>query len=111
MDRAERTQKTPGSNHTLQWGPITLRADRRQVRVDGVLLDLSRIEFKLFHLLLQHPGRTFNRAYLEEIIWEAQTGSEQTVDKTIERIKVKLGKHSEVIESVWGAGYRLRGEQ
>ncbi|MBN1122440.1 MAG: response regulator transcription factor [Anaerolineae bacterium] len=111
MDRAEHTKKANGSGQKLQWGPITLRPDRRQVRVDGVLLDLSRVEFRLLHLLLQHPGRTFNCAYLEEIVWEDQTGSEQTVYKTIERIKMKLGKHSEIIESVWGAGYRLRGDQ
>jgi DNA-binding response OmpR family regulator len=110
MDRAEHTKKPNGSGQNLQWGPITLRADRRQARVDGVLLDLSRVEFRLLHLLLQNPGRTFNRAYLEETIWETQTGSDQTVDKTIERIKVKLGRHGEMIESVWGAGYRLRGE-
>jgi DNA-binding response OmpR family regulator len=110
MDGAARTRQASNSNHKLEWGPILLRTDRRQVRVDGVLLDLSRIEFKLLHLLLQYPGRTFNCAYLEEIVWEDQTGSEQTVDKTIERIRMKLGKHSEIIESVWGAGYRLRSE-
>ncbi len=111
MDRAEHTKKTNGSSQNLQWGPITLRPDRRQVRVDGVLLDLSRIEFNLLHLLLQHPGRTFNCAYLEEIVWDDQTGSEQTVDKTVERIKTKLGKHGGIIESVWGAGYRMRSDQ
>jgi two-component system response regulator ResD len=111
MDRAERAKKPNGSGQDLQWGPITLRPDRRQARVDGVLLDLSRVEFRLLHLLLQHPGRTFNCAYLEEIVWDDQTGSKQTVDKMVERIKMKLGEHGEIIESVWGAGYRLRSDQ
>ena len=110
MDRTERTYSTHAFNHKLQWGPITLWADRQQVRVDGILLDLTRVEFKLMHLLIQNPGRTFNRAYLEEVIWETQTGSDQTVDKAIARIQTRLGTHGNLIESVWGAGYRLRGK-
>ena len=80
--------------------------------LDGVPLDLSPIEFALLHLLLRNPGRVFSRAYLLDTIWgETYVGGDRSVDNTILRLRKKLGKLGEAIETVWGIGYKLRPEE
>jgi DNA-binding response OmpR family regulator len=72
---------------------------------------LSRTEFNLLRLFLHNPGRAFSRNYLLETIWEVgYIGGDRAVDNTVMRLRKKLGKMGDSIETVWGVGYRLRNE-
>ena len=66
-------------------------------------------ELELLALLLRHPGRAFSRTYLLDVVWgvEAVSG-DRSVDNTILRLRRKLGHAGDLIETVWGVGYRLR---
>ena len=96
----------------LNYNQLHLNPDSHLVTLDGVPLDLSPIEFALLHLLLRNPGRVFSRAYLLDTIWgETYIGGDRSVDNTILRLRKKLGKMGEAIETVWGIGYKLRPEE
>jgi DNA-binding response OmpR family regulator len=96
----------------LNYYQLHLNPDSHLVTLDGVPLDLSPIEFALLHLLLRNPGRVFSRAYLLDTIWgETYVGGDRSVDNTILRLRKKLGKKGEAIETVWGIGYKLRPEE
>lgn len=76
---------------------------------DGLELPLTRLELKLLHLLVSHPGRVFSRAYLLESVWDEDgERSDRAVDNTVVRLRRKLGPSGGDVESVWGVGYRLR---
>jgi len=95
----------------LEYGALTLRPEYRQAVLEGIALDLSRTEFDLLHLLLRNPGRAFSRSYLLDAVWgEHYVTGDRSVDNAILRLRKKLGSLGEAIDTVWGVGYRLRGE-
>src|SRR4051812_37964568 len=92
----------------LTLGPLELDPDGHATRLDGELLDLTRTEFELLHLLLRNRGRAFSRAYLHHTVWgEPAVEGDRSVDNAILRLRRKLGPMGDAIETVWGVGYRL----
>lgn len=93
----------------LVFGVLTLDAGQRLVKVDEQVVDLTPIEFDLLHLFLRNPGRVFSRTYLQETVWqETYIEGDRSVDNAMLRLRKKLGESAELIETVWGVGYRLR---
>jgi DNA-binding response OmpR family regulator len=93
----------------ITYGPLCLEPTAYRVTLDGTLLDLTRTEFDLLHLLLRNPGRAFSRVYLLDAVWgESYVTGDRSVDNAILRLRRKLGSLGEWIETVWGVGYRLR---
>ena len=77
--------------------------------LDDVPLALSRTEFALLQLLMHFPERVMSRSYLIETVWSATyMGGDRSVDNTVLRLRKKLGKLGDTIETVWGIGYRMR---
>jgi DNA-binding response OmpR family regulator len=73
------------------------------------LLDLTRAEFALLHLLVSNAGRVFSRAYLLETLWgEQYIGGDRSVDNTVLRLRKKLKTMDDALETVWGIGYRWK---
>ena len=92
-------------------GPLCLNPQTHSATLDDLPLDLSPTEFALLQLFLRSPGRAFSRAYLIETLWsETYIGGDRSVDNVILRLRKKLGKVGDAIETVWGVGYRLRRE-
>lgn len=117
LRRAERVQQVlagdrGGNQQVLHWQGLHLDPESYQASLGGQLLDLTRIEFDLLHLLLRSPGRTFNRDYLLDSIWnQPYVEGDRSVDNSIMRLRKKLGALGESIETVRGVGYRLKPER
>jgi DNA-binding response OmpR family regulator len=95
----------------LTYNGLLLNPELHSATLEGLTLDLSPIEYALLHLFLRSPGRAFSRAYLLDTIWgETYVGGDRSVDNTILRLRKKLGKMGEAIETIWGIGYKLRPE-
>jgi DNA-binding response OmpR family regulator len=93
----------------VQVGRITLDSDTLQAQAGGPPVELTRTEAALLGLFLNNPGRVFNRAYLQETVWgQEYLPGDRLVDNAILRLRKKLGPSGDEIESVWGAGYRLK---
>jgi DNA-binding response OmpR family regulator len=92
----------------LKFSGLELDPDGHVSRLDGEMLELTRTEFELLHLLLRNQGRAFSRAYLHQAVWgEPAVDGDRSVDNAILRLRKKLGGLGEAIETVWGVGYRL----
>src|SRR5205807_10133535 len=79
------------------------------VTVDGAEVELIETEFKLLRTLFEREGRVQSRAQLLETVWRAQLDIQtRSVDMHVQRLRQKLGKAGECIETVRGAGYRFR---
>lgn len=93
----------------IQYDGLILEPEAYSCTLDDETLELTTIEFELLLLLLGHPGRTFNRAYLVETIWKsAYLEGDRAVDNAILRLRKKLGRLGSSLETVRGMGYRMR---
>lgn len=103
-----RTYQSPQPIDMLQVGALTIDRDAHKVSIDGTPLSLTLKEFGLLDLLAKNKGRVFSREQLLQLVWgENQNSSERTVDTHIKTLRLKLGEHGELIETIWGVGYRF----
>ncbi|MHC6179353.1 response regulator transcription factor [Clostridium sp. JNZ X4-2] len=93
-------------------GGLEILRDSRQVFVNGREMFLAQKEFDLLLYMAENPNRVFSREELFENIWGLDSmGDNATVTVHIRRIREKIEvspSHPQYIETVWGAGYRLR---
>lgn len=93
-------------------GDLRVVPGERAAYLDGVLLDLTGVEFELLLVLAQYPGRLFTRNRLLERVWGSDyTGMDRVVDVRMVSLRRKLledGRDPRFIETVRGQGYRFR---
>jgi two-component system phosphate regulon response regulator PhoB len=104
-----RRGETPADAQSFVAGPITIDGVRHQVSVNGKVIHLTGLEFKLLRTLVQRRGRVQQRDRLLTDVWGYESVIDtRTVDTHVRRLREKLGKAGDVIETVRGFGYRLR---
>ena len=95
----------------LAYGHLTIDLENRKVLGNGSRIDLTAKEFELLALLAAHPGRTYSRDELLDLIWGVQfSGYEHTVNSHISRLRSKIEpgpSNPTYIIRVWGVGYRF----
>jgi DNA-binding response OmpR family regulator len=91
-------------------GALRIDVARREVRVDGAVVELTAKEFDLLLHFARAPGRVSSRAQLLQQVWGyGHSGYEHTVNTHINRLRAKIERDPEnpqFIQTVWGAGYR-----
>lgn len=93
----------------LTAGSITIDPARHHVSVDGKSVRLTTVEFNLLTTLLKRRGRVQARDRLLNEVWGYESVIDtRTVDTHVRRLREKLGKAADAIETVRGFGYRLR---
>ena len=96
---------------TVTAGAITIDPVRHQVSVGGKRVHLTSIEFKLLRTLLQRRGRMQARDRLLNDVWGYESVIDtRTVDTHVRRLREKLGKAGDAIETVRSFGYRFQEE-
>ncbi|GAB6926231.1 two-component system response regulator PhoP [Paenibacillus sp. JCM 10914] len=79
------------------------------VHADGKQLDLTPKEFDLLALLARNPERVFSREALLEQVWDMDfAGGTRTVDIHVQRLRKKLGPLQDMIQTVYGIGYKSK---
>jgi len=100
---------TEEADDRLSAGPITIDPARHEVLVNGKRVKLTSLEFKLLRTLMQRRGRVQERDRLLNEVWGYESVIDtRTVDTHVRRLREKLGKAGEVVETVRGFGYRVR---
>jgi DNA-binding response OmpR family regulator len=94
----------------LQVGPITLDQERHLVTLDGSPLDLTVKEYDLLVLFAKHAGRVLSRRFILDQVWGNEFYDENNVEVYVRYLRRKLeDDEHQLIETVRGVGYRLRG--
>ena len=92
----------------LEFGPIAMNLDAHDVSVEGKNILLTALEFKLLKHLLKRKGRVQTRDQLLGDVWGYSSEvTTRTVDTHIKRLREKLGKPGELIQTIRGVGYRF----
>ena len=88
---------------------VTLDPERRQARVRGDRVELTKQEFDILYLLASRRGIVFSRASLIAKVWGGDTYvTERTVDSVVSRLRRKIERDPndpEMILTAWGVGY------
>ncbi|MBV6421977.1 MAG: Transcriptional regulatory protein WalR [Ignavibacteriaceae bacterium] len=96
----------------LNVGPLIIDTDQFMVKINNKKKYFPRKEFQLLYFLASNPGKVMNRDTLLKEIWGNDVFVvDRTIDVHIRKIREKLGKHSEIIETIKGVGYRFKLEQ
>ncbi|ACK65473.1 two component transcriptional regulator, winged helix family [Rippkaea orientalis PCC 8801] len=96
----------------LTWGNLSLNPNTCEVFYQEQPLSLSPKEYKLLEFFLRHPHRVFNRTQILDHLWPLeQLPEEATVKAHISSLRQKIkavGGVPDLIETVYGLGYRLK---
>jgi DNA-binding response OmpR family regulator len=104
--KADGDMPPPRTHGALEVDPV-----RRQVRVGGQVITLTRIEFDLLDALSASPRRSFTRRELIDHVWgPGWFGDEHLIDAHISKMRRKLGDSARAprfVETVRGVGFRM----
>lgn len=94
---------------------VIIDHSQRYAFLNGKHLDLRGKEFDLLAQLFKYPGRAYTRERLLEQIWGYDfEGDTRIVDVYIRKLREKIELDSsspEYIQTVWGIGYRFKGDK
>lgn len=94
----------------LRVGPLTLRRDTREVTLRSALLNLTPREFDLLELFMHHPRQVFSRETILNRVWGYDFyGGTNVVEVHVSALRQKLGADRDLIQTMRGVGYSLRG--
>ncbi len=98
----------------LSIGGIELNDKTKEVSLDGEVISLTRTEFDILKLLMEHPGQVFSPNQIYEQVWKDNPyGTENTVAVHIRHLREKIEYNPaepRFLKMVWGRGYKMEGE-
>ena len=90
---------------------LVVDQDRFVASVNGQVLDLTPVEFRMLGRLAGSPGRVYSRDQLQSTIYtDGRIVSDRTVDSHVKNLRRKLRDvygDKDVITSIYGVGYRF----
>ena len=104
-----------------QLSPLEIRADsgvdtnpeRMEALLNGKLLNLTPVEFRLLHELSSHPGKVYSRAMLLDCVYDDhRIVTDRAVDSHVKNLRRKMetvDPSCELIKSIYGVGYKFDG--
>lgn len=99
----------------LEWQGLRLDPCSYEITYYEKPVYLTVKEFKILELLLRNPQRVFNRSSIIDFVWQSEDyPGEDTVKTHIRSIRSKLKAivpTSDLIETVYNVGYRLKTSQ
>ncbi len=110
----EQIQKLNEADQARQIRDLTIDLTMRKVSRNGKRIELTPKEFDLLALLVSHPGRSYSREQLLNLVWGYEfSGYEHTVNSHINRLRSKIEpdvQKPQFILTTWGVGYRFTDE-
>ncbi|MGB8857644.1 MAG: response regulator transcription factor [Ilumatobacteraceae bacterium] len=93
---------------------VSIDGRRRRVLCDGVEIELTTREFDVLHALARRPDEVLSKLDVLDAVWSSEfEGDPNIVEVYIARIRRKLDRPESLrsrIETVRGAGYRMRAD-
>ncbi|MGZ5480027.1 MAG: response regulator transcription factor, partial [Candidatus Aminicenantales bacterium] len=95
----------------FQVGDLSLDPQSREVWRDGSRLELTAKEYAILEYFMRRPNAVVTRTMLGESVWDYEfDGLSNVIDVYVRRIRQKIDRDGQasLIQTVRGAGYRLR---
>lgn len=102
---------TSEEKEILQDGILTINIPRREVKVEGKDVVLTKTEFNLLLTLVEEKGRVQTREKLLDRVWGYDSEVDtRTIDTHMRRLREKMGPLADRLETIRGVGYRFLEE-
>ena len=91
-------------------GGLELNIDKVELTVDGNIVKITPMEFKILQLLMKNPGRVFSSEEIYERVWNEKAINTDTIMVHIRNIREKIefdSKKPKYLKVVWGVGYKI----
>ncbi len=90
-------------------GPIEIDKEKFTVLIDKENVFMPKKEFEILCYLASNPGKVFPREQILSDVWGNDIYVvERTIDVHVRKIREKLDKYADLIETVKGVGYRFK---
>ena len=96
--------------NVLKIGGIELRDDSKELIVDGDVVKITPLEYKILYLLMSNPNKVFSIEEIYEKVWKEPAYNPDTVTVHIRRIREKIEINPgepKYLKVVWGVGYKF----
>lgn len=107
-------QLTQEGSKRFQFDDLAIDVEKRKVQLGDRRIELSPKEFELLVLLASHPGKSYSRQRILNLVWGYDfDGYEHTVNSHINRLRTKIEPdltNPKYILTTWGVGYRFSEE-
>lgn len=91
-------------------GGLEINEEAVEVTMDGNLVKLTPIEYKILLLLAKNPGRVFSAEEIYERVWQEKAINTDTIMVHVRNIREKIEidpKNPKYLKVVWGVGYKI----
>lgn len=96
----------------ISWGSLQLNPNTFEVTYDKELVNLTPTEYRLLELFMRNSSRVYSRSAILDHLWSFEDPpGEETIRAHIKGLRQKLkaaGAPGDLIETVYGLGYRLK---
>lgn len=101
-----RTSQAHSVIQELSYEGLKLNMVNKSVTADGEEIQLTKTEYEVLKLFLEHRGQVFSRQEILDRVWpQGVVVSDRTVDVNITRMRKKIGRYSSCIVPRQGFGY------
>jgi two-component system phosphate regulon response regulator PhoB len=105
-----RDEDTPRKK--LSFGGIEIDDAKKLVYFDGLQKSLTTAEYQLLKFLISSPGNVYTRTQIvNNIKGDNHAVTDRSVDTQVVSLRKKMGNKGEMIETVWGVGYRFKDNE
>ncbi len=102
-----RSLASNSSEVNISIGPLNINVEKKEVSVDGKIIELTKKEYQILLMLVKSSGRYITREEILDSIWSDTLVTERTVDVHITRLRKRLGSFGSRIKSRTGYGYYI----
>lgn len=110
LNLVENNKEEEQKEEILSIGGLELNIDKVELSVDGKVIKVTPIEFKILHLLMRNPGRVFSSEEIYERVWNEKAINTDTIMVHVRNIREKIEinpKNPKYLKVVWGVGYKI----
>ena len=103
-------QEAESKEHIYRVGGLELNEEKVELRVDGNVVKLTPMEYKILLLLMKNPGRVYSADEIYERVWNEKAINSDTIMVHIRNIREKIElnpKKPNYLKVVWGVGYKI----
>ena len=95
----------------VEFGPYHMDLEQRLLVKEGEEVELSRAEYDLLHVFVEHPNRVLSRDSIMDLLSGRERDPfDRSIDVRVTRLRHKIEEdptHPHFIRTVWGVGYQF----
>lgn len=114
LDILDDKEKDEEEENVFTVGGLEINENTVTLSVDGNLVKVTPLEFKILTLLMKNPGRVFSAEEIYEKVWNERAVNTDTIMVHIRNLREKIEynpKEPKYLKVVWGVGYKIEKQQ